>query len=62
MSKIKQSLKKFTIAYVALGIGICTGSGIGTVITYSVMSLAYGVPDAGKGLQITNCRRDSPAE
>jgi len=58
VSKIKSAFKKFTIAYIALGIGICIGSGIGTVITYSIMSLAYGAPDAGKILQITDCMRE----
>tara|TARA_Y100000310_G_scaffold247455_2_gene253056 strand:- start:120 stop:308 length:189 start_codon:yes stop_codon:yes gene_type:complete len=62
MSKIKSVFKKFTIAYIALGMGICIGSGIGTIITYSIMSLAYGAPDSGKILQITDCLRDSEVE
>ena len=47
--------KKFLKNYLFFGLGVMFGSAIGTIITYTILSATYGIPDSLKILQIREC-------
>tara|TARA_R110002110_G_scaffold355536_1_gene565171 strand:+ start:180 stop:356 length:177 start_codon:yes stop_codon:yes gene_type:complete len=47
--------KKLIKNYLAFGLGIVTGSIIASIVSWMVMTLAYGNPDLEKTLKIKAC-------
>jgi len=47
--------KKFIKSYLAFGLGVLVGSIIASVVSWSIMTLAYGNPDLERTLEIRQC-------
>jgi len=47
--------KKFIKSYLAFGLGVLVGSVIASVVSWSMMTMAYGNPDLEKTLKIKQC-------
>tara|TARA_R110002124_G_scaffold89937_9_gene229789 strand:+ start:2751 stop:2927 length:177 start_codon:yes stop_codon:yes gene_type:complete len=47
--------KLFIKSYLVFGLGVVFGAVVATLVTYSIMTFAYGSPDAAKIFQIKEC-------
>lgn len=50
--------KKFIKSYLAFGLGVVVGSVIASVVSWSVMTIAYGNPDLERTMQIKECLKE----
>tara|TARA_R110000824_G_scaffold100221_2_gene238322 strand:+ start:628 stop:804 length:177 start_codon:yes stop_codon:yes gene_type:complete len=50
--------KKFIKSYLAFGLGVIVGSVIASVVSWSVMTVAYGNPDLERTMQIKECLKE----
>lgn len=48
-------IKKFFLGYVMFGLGTVFGAVIASIVTWSIMSAAYGLPEAAQILKIQDC-------
>jgi len=55
MSTFLKYIKKFFFGYIVFGLGTVFGAVIASVVTWSIMSAAYGIPDAAEILKIQDC-------
>ncbi len=55
-------VKKIIKSYLAFGLGIIVGSAIAAVVSWVVMSIAYGNPDLEKVLDIRECLEEKRNE
>lgn len=55
MKTFLKYIKKFFFGYIVFGLGTVFGAVIASVVTWSIMSAAYGIPDAGEILKIQDC-------
>jgi len=47
--------KKLIKSYLAFGLGMIVGSVIASIVSWSVMTMAYGSPDLERTLKIREC-------
>ena len=47
--------KKLIKSYLAFGLGMIVGSVIASIVSWSVMTMAYGNPDLERTLKIREC-------
>jgi len=52
MRTLLKYVKKFFFGYIMFGFGTVFGAVIASVVTWSIMSAAYGIPDTAKILKI----------
>ena len=50
--------KKYIKSYLAFGLGVIVGSVIASVVSWSVMTVAYGNPDLERTMQIKECLKE----
>jgi hypothetical protein len=50
--------KKLIKSYLIFGLGILVGSVIASVVSWSVMTMAYGNPDLERTLKIKECLQE----
>jgi hypothetical protein len=50
--------KKLIKSYLVFGLGILAGSVIASVVSWSVMTIAYGNPDLERTLKIKECLQE----
>tara|TARA_R110000765_G_scaffold71904_1_gene139539 strand:- start:9580 stop:9756 length:177 start_codon:yes stop_codon:yes gene_type:complete len=50
--------KKFIKSYLVFGLGVIVGSVIASVVSWSVMTVAYGNPDLERTMQIKECLKE----
>tara|TARA_R110002020_G_scaffold251908_3_gene465711 strand:+ start:2599 stop:2784 length:186 start_codon:yes stop_codon:yes gene_type:complete len=55
MRRFLKYFKKFIVGYVMFGLGTVFGAIVASIVTWSIMSAAYGIPDAGQILKIQDC-------
>jgi len=55
MNTFLKYIKKFFFGYIMFGLGTVFGAVIASIVTWSIMSVAYGIPDAGQILKIQDC-------
>jgi len=55
MNTFLKYIKKFFLGYIMFGFGTVFGAVIASIVTWSIMSLAYGIPDSGQILKIPDC-------
>jgi len=55
MNTFLKYVKKFFFGYIVFGMGTVFGAVIASVVTWSIMSAAYGIPDAIQILKIQDC-------
>jgi len=54
--------KKFVKSYLAFGLGMVVGSAIAAVVSWILMSIAYGNPDLEEVLDIRECLEEKRNE
>ena len=55
MRTLLKYVKKIFFGYIVFGLGTVFGAVIASVVTWSIMSAAYGIPDTAKILKIQDC-------
>lgn len=55
-------IKKILKSYLAFGLGMVVGSAISAVVSWTIMSLAYGNPNLEKVLDIRECLEEKKNE
>jgi len=58
MSTFLKYIKKFFFGYIMFGLGTVFGAVIASVVTWCVMSAAYGIPDGAQILKIQDYLED----
>ena len=58
MSTFLKYIKKFFFGYIVFGLGTVFGAVIASVVTWSIMSAAYGIPDGAQILKIQDYLED----
>tara|TARA_R110000824_G_scaffold47486_4_gene135197 strand:- start:744 stop:929 length:186 start_codon:yes stop_codon:yes gene_type:complete len=59
MNTFLKYIKKFLLGYIMFGFGTVFGAVIASIVTWSIMSAAYGIPDGAQILKIQDCLEES---